>query len=114
MTTVEECRTALENLLGRITELDPADRQAHLVDRQVSCQVPDLGVTFVAKIGPDGAGPVTDAGPASPPAQIRMTARSDALLALAADPATFGKAWLTGRIKIQASFGDILRLRKLL
>jgi hypothetical protein len=112
--TVEECRVALENLLGRITELDPATRQAHLVDRDISCQVPDLGVTFQAKIGPDGAGPVTEADSSGPQAQIRMTANSDALLALSADPATFGRAWLTGRIKIQASFGDILRLRKLL
>lgn len=114
MATADECRTALENLLGRITELDPADRQAHLVDRDISCHVPDLGVTFLAKIGPDGAGPVTQANDPGAAAQIKMTAQSDALLALAADPGSFGKAWLTGRIKIQASFSDLLRLRKLL
>ena len=61
MATAEECRQALENLTGRIAEMDPADRQAHLVDRVISCKVSDLGVTFLTRIGPDGASPVREA-----------------------------------------------------
>jgi hypothetical protein len=111
--TVEECRQALESLTSRLSEIDAANR-ANLVDREVSCHIPDLGVTFVAKLGPDGAGPVTQVNGSKPPAQVRFTAKSDDLLAFAADPGIFPRAWLTGRIKIAASLGDLMRLRKFL
>jgi hypothetical protein len=112
--TAEECRLALESLTGRIADLDPAERAAHLVDRAVSCHVPDLGVAFLTRLGPDGAAPVVQATGPDGSAQIRITARSDDLVALAADPGSFGRAWLTGRLKIEASIGDLLRFRRLL
>jgi predicted lipid carrier protein YhbT len=112
--TAEECRQALESLTARILELSPEDRAAHLVDRQVSCHVTDLGVTFLTRLGPDGALPVREANGSDGRPQIRMSTRSDDLLALASDPGTFPRAWLTGRIKIEASLSDLLRLRKLL
>jgi hypothetical protein len=112
--TVEDCRQALDSLTSRILELNPEERAAHLVDRNVSCRVTDLGVTFLTRIGPDGADPVRESNGSDPKAQIRMTAKSGDLIALAADPGTFAKAWLTGRIKIEASLSDIFRLRKLL
>lgn len=114
MATAEECRIALENLTGRIAQLDPSDRAQHVVDRAVSCRVPDLGVTFVTRLGPDGATPVTEANGSDGPAQVRLTARSDDLLAIAEDPASFARAWLTGRLKIEASIGDLFRLRRFL
>jgi predicted lipid carrier protein YhbT len=114
MATAEECRLALESLLGRIAEMDPADREAHLVERVISCRVPDLGMTFVTKLGPDGSSPVREANGSEPPAQVRFTAKSDDLVAIARDPGSFGRAWLSGRLKVDASIWDILRLRKIL
>jgi predicted lipid carrier protein YhbT len=114
MATAEECRQALESLTGQIQEMDPADRAAYLVDRVISCKVSDLGVTFVTRLGPDGASPVTVANGSDGQAQVRFTTKSDDLLALAEDPGSIGRAWLTGRLKVQASIFDILRLRKAL
>jgi predicted lipid carrier protein YhbT len=114
MATAEECRQALDSLLGRLAELDPADKEAHLVDRVISCKVSDLGVTFVTHLGRDGAGPVTVANGSDGPAQVRFTTKSDDLVALAEDPGSIGRAWLTGRLKVEASIFDLLRLRKLL
>lgn len=114
MATADECRRALEDLTSRIAQLDPAARANHLIDRQVSCNVPDLGVTFTTRLGPDGAGPVTEANGSDGQAQVRFTAHSDDLLALANDPGSFARAWLSGRLKIEASIGDLFRLRKLL
>jgi predicted lipid carrier protein YhbT len=114
MATAEDCRQALESLTGRIQEMDPADRAAYLVDREVSCRVEDLGVTFLTHLGPDGASPVTVANGSDPEAQVKFTTKSDDLIALAADPGSIGRAWLTGRLKVQASIFDILRLRKAL
>jgi len=112
--TAEQCRRALEDLTGRISEMDKADREAHLVDRDISCHVPDLGVTFMTRLGPDGAGPIREANGRDGSAQVRFTANSDDLVALAADPGSFPRAWLSGKLKVEASIFDLLRLRKLL
>jgi len=114
MATAEECRQALERLTGRIQEMDQADREAYLVDRVISCKVSDVGVTFVTSLGPNGASPVTVANGSDGPAQVRFTTKSDVLLALADDPGSIGRAWLTGRLKVEASIFDLLRLRKVL
>jgi len=114
MATAEECRQALESLTAQLSEMDPADRAAYLVDRSVSCTVEDLGITFLTHLGPDGAGPVTVANGSDGQAQVRFTTKSDDLIAIADDPGSIGRAWLTGRLKVQASIPDLLRLRKLL
>ena len=36
MATAEECRQALERLTGQIADMDPKDREAFLVDREIS------------------------------------------------------------------------------
>lgn len=114
MATAEECRLALESLTGQIADMDPADREAYLVERLISCKISDLGVTFVTKLSPHGASPVREANGSEPPAQVRFTAKSDDLVTIAGDPASIGRAWLTGRLKVEASIWDILRLRKVL
>lgn len=114
MATAEECRTALEALAARLSEVDPQKRAAVLADRSLSCTVTDLGVTFTTKLGADGASPVTEAGPGDPPAQVRFSATSDELLAVSGDPKSFVRSWLTGKVKVEASLTDLIRLRKLL
>ena len=43
-----------------------------------------------------------------------LTASSDTVVELAGNVSAFPKAWLTGKVKVQASMRDLLRLRKLL
>jgi hypothetical protein len=114
MATAEECRSALETLTSRISELDAQERAKKVLDRTMSLRVPDLGVTFLTRIGPDGADPVRQAENGARPAQVRFTADSDVVVAVAADPATFMKAWLSGRLKVQGNVLDLLHLRKVL
>jgi len=114
MATVEECRTALDSLTGRIAEMDAQDRQAHLLDRTMSVRVPDLDVTFVTRLGRNGAEPVRLADGSTAVAQVRFTANSDVILAISADPGTFMRAWLSGKLRVQASVFDLLHLRRLM
>jgi hypothetical protein len=114
MATAEECRTALETLTSRISEMDAKDRAAHLVDRTLSCRIPDLGVTYLTRLGPQGADPVKEMSNGDPEAQVRFTANSDDVMAIAADPGSFARAWLTGRLKVQGNVFDLLHLRKLM
>jgi len=112
--TAEECRQALERLTAQIADMDPKDREAFLADRQLSVDVTDLGITFLTHLRPDGASPITVANGSDGPAQVRFSVKSDDLVAIADDPGLFIRFWLTGRLKMQASVSDLLRLRKLL
>jgi predicted lipid carrier protein YhbT len=114
MATAEQCRQALESLTSRLAGLDPVQREAHLADRIISCRVPDLGITFETHLGTDGASPVRELNGSDGRAQVRFTAKSDDLVAIAADPGSFARAWLSGRLKVEASIWDVLRLRKLM
>jgi hypothetical protein len=114
MATAEECRKALENLTARISDMSSEDRAAFLADRTLSCEIPDLGVTFVTRLGPDGADPVREAAAGEPAAQVRFVANSDVVVSIADDPGSFARAWLTGRLKIHANVLDLLRLRRLM
>jgi predicted lipid carrier protein YhbT len=114
MTKADECRKALESLTARISEMSKEDRAAHLADRTLSCKVSDLGITFLTRLGPHGADSVREATAADDAAQIRFTASSDEVVAIAGDPGTFARAWLTGRLKIEGNLLDLLRLRSLM
>jgi SCP-2 sterol transfer family len=114
MATAEECRKALERLTARISDMDAEHRTAFLADRMLSCTIPDLGVTFLTRLGSDGAGPVTEAGDGDEPAQVRFTANSDVVVSISDNPRSFAHAWLTGRLKVHGSVLDLLRLRKLM
>jgi hypothetical protein len=114
MSTAEECRKALESLTARIAELDPADRAANFPERTMSCRVPDLGLLFVTRVGPHGADPVTEAAAGEKPAQVRFTVNSDDLVYISGNPARFARAWLIGKLKVEASLLDLLQLRKFL
>jgi SCP-2 sterol transfer family protein len=114
MASAEECREALQTLSGRLAEMSPQDRASYFSNRSMSCHVTDLGVTFVTRFTDDGAEPVTEAKPDDPPADIRLTGRSDDVISLSATPANIARMWISGRVKVQASMRDLLALRKLL
>lgn len=111
MATLEECQSALTRLSGALRGMDSATRSTQVLDRTVSCQVPDLDVTFNGRLDGDGFHDITT-DPA-PRAQIRLTAASDDLVALADGQLNFATAWSRGKVKIDASLGDLLKLRKL-
>lgn len=114
MATVNECRRALEKVASRITEMSPQDRERHLIDRTISFRVTDLGVDFRTRLGPHGADPISEAAPHDGPAQVTFSARSDDLVALADEQLHLARALATGRLKIDASVFDLLRLRNVL
>jgi hypothetical protein len=113
MKSAEECREALQKLAGRLSELSPADRDQYFGNRSMSVTIPDLGITYATRLG-TGDDPVHEVGPDDPPADIRLTADSDEVVALSQQPMNIARSWMTGRIKIEASMKDLFRLRRLL
>jgi predicted lipid carrier protein YhbT len=112
MASLEECHAALERLAERLSTVDDDERQRHAFDRSLSCHVPDLDVTFAGALSD---GHITDiTTEPAPKAQIRLTATSDDLVALTDGDLDFGKAWLSGRVKVEAGVRDLLKLRSML
>lgn len=113
MANEEECHDALALIGRRLAEVDGDRLAEHVVERTISCRIPDLKIAFLTRIHQGGLDPIgrTDT-PAN--AQVRLTVGSDDLIALARDDLSPAKAWATGRLKIEASLLDLLRLRRLL
>ncbi|MER7502457.1 SCP2 sterol-binding domain-containing protein [Nonomuraea pusilla] len=115
MASVEECRVALAKLVAQFDEIDEADRAKHVVERTLSCRIPDLDLIFYGRLHPGGLDPFSEAQPeGGRPADVKLTVASDDLVALVEGEMDLARALLGGRIKIDASFGDLLRLRRLL
>jgi hypothetical protein len=114
MATAQQCREALDSLLGEISELDPQQRAENLVERTLSAEITDLGLRFWTRVGPDGAEPVRQASDSDGTAQVRFITDSDTIVSISEDPQRFARAWLSGKVKVRASVMDVLRLRKFL
>ncbi|MEU7991374.1 SCP2 sterol-binding domain-containing protein [Streptosporangium canum] len=115
MATVDECRVALRKLGEQFDEVDQESRSKHVVERSISCHIRDLDVTFYGRVHHGGLGPFGDSPPADGrPAEVKLTIGSDDLVSLVNGELDMGRAVFSGRVKIDASFGDLLRLRKLL
>ncbi|MEU0519070.1 SCP2 sterol-binding domain-containing protein [Streptosporangium sp. NPDC006007] len=115
MASVDECRAALLKLGEQFDELDQESRARHVVERSISCHISDLHVTFYGRIHHGGLGPFEDLPPAGGGrADVKLTIGSDDLISLVNGELDMGRAVFGGRVKIDASFGDLLRLRKLL
>ncbi|GAB2949262.1 SCP2 sterol-binding domain-containing protein [Nonomuraea fastidiosa] len=115
MASVEECRAALAKLVTQFDEIDEADRAKHVVERTVSCRVSDLDVTFYGRLHYEGLDPFVETPPGDGrPTDVKLTIVSDDLVALVNGELDLARALLGGRVKVDASFGDLLRLRRLL
>jgi ubiquinone biosynthesis protein UbiJ len=113
MASLKQCRVALTDLVNRLAEVDPDLRRKHAVARTLSCHIPDLDVTFFGTLSEDGLENITES-PLNTDSQVRITVDSDDLLALCNGEMPFAVAWARGRLKIDASVKDLLRLRTLI
>lgn len=109
MATIEECAAALQEFAGKLGGMDESNKS---LVRSVSLQVPDLDVTFHGMLRSGVLEDVTTEP--RDRAQIRLTINSDDLIQLVDGDLNFASAWARGRVKLEASFGDLLKLRKLL
>ena len=115
MASVQECEQALQSLAARLAAVDREVRARYVVSRTLSCRVPDLEVVFLARLTDDGIEELRCSdGQHVDGAQVRLTAGSDDLVALVDGTLSPPVAWATGRLKVQASALDLLKLRALL
>ncbi|MCW2571821.1 MAG: sterol-binding protein [Frankiales bacterium] len=113
MATLEAVEQAVHDLLERLAEVDPDVRRRYAVERTVACRVRDLDIVFLAAFDDDGA--IRDLTTAERgDGQVKLSASSDDLIALIEGRLSVPTAWATGKLRIDASMLDLLKLRSLL
>jgi len=111
MATVDDCRAALQKLAANLAANAEQGRALDF-DRTLACRIPDLGVAFHGRLTGGRIEDLTEGD--DPKAKIKLTAKSDDLVALVDGRLNAASAWAGGRLKIDASMMDMLKLRKLL
>jgi hypothetical protein len=112
MATVAECEKAFHELAERLAAVDPKLRRRHALDRSISCRLPDLRTSFSGRLTDGQLRDIAERP--LPTAQIKLTLNSDDLLEITSGRLSLTGAWAAGRIRIDASVLDLLRLRSLL
>ena len=112
MATVEECEAAMHKLAARMQSPDAAGVRGKVLERSVSCTLRDLGVTFAGELRGGGIEDIHQVD--APNGKIKLTTTSDDLVAMVNGELNFAKAWTSGRLKVDASMFDLLKLRSLL
>jgi putative sterol carrier protein len=107
--SVDECAEAVEQL-GKLLGAN-SHHAKKFPDRTISCTIPDLAVTFRGEIRDGELVDVTTEPGEN--AQVRLTVHSDDLVDLVNGELGAGKAFMSGKLKVDASFGDLMRLRSL-
>lgn len=113
MATVEECEKALHGLAAALADREPSDKRKSL-DRSMTCHIRDLDVVFAGRLHDgllDGISRVDSVESAG--AQVKLALKADDLLKLVAGELNMAAAWATGRVKVDASVRDIIKLRSI-
>ncbi|MEV7727910.1 SCP2 sterol-binding domain-containing protein [Streptomyces sp. NPDC101733] len=115
MATIQECAAALDRLSDNLARAEGDVRGATAFDRSLSCHITDLDQTFAGRLanGRIRVDAVTP-GPPGAKAEIRLAMTGDDLLALVGGELKFARAWTSGRVRLEAGFRDLLRLKSLL
>jgi predicted lipid carrier protein YhbT len=79
--------------------------------RVIQVEVPDLGQTYWTELSAGRMGKLRRGE--SPGADIRIRADSDELIHMVDGKRSLFSSYIGGRVKIEASFADLMRLRKL-
>ena len=113
MASIEEVERTLLELIGRLEHVDPNYRAMMPSRRTIQAECPDLDLVYHA-FWRHGKLSDLHEGPPDGRADIRIRVDSDDLTALVDRELDFGRAYTEGRIRIDASMTDLLRLRAVL
>ena len=116
MATPAQCQRAVDYLVLRLSDLPLETRRRHAPDRSLAIEVTDLGIAYVGRMVQGELADVASVPlPLSgEPAQVRLALSSDDLIALADGVLSLSSAWATGKLRVDASVLDMVRLRALL
>lgn len=114
MASKEEVEERLRALIDRLGTNDEAARalERSLPDpRILELHVTDLDARYWTELAGGRLGSLHEGAPEE--AHIRISTSSDDLIGFVDGGASLFSAYVAGRVRVEASFGDLLKLRKL-
>jgi hypothetical protein len=111
--TKAEVTSALQRLLARLDGNDGAVRSAIPGRKVLRCHIPDLDTSWFAVIE-DGRVSTPVESPVPDAVDVNLEVASGDLVDLVEGRTSFVSSFLTGKVRVQASMSDLLRLRTLL
>jgi putative sterol carrier protein len=111
MATLEQCRAAINQLADRLASSADSGGLKDF-DRTLACRISDLDAAFNGRLAGGKVHDLADGD--NPKAKIKLTIGSDDLLALVAGNLDAKRAFASGRLKINASVFDLLKLQRML
>jgi SCP-2 sterol transfer family len=111
MATIEECERAMHLLADQLSGVDADTRNKVVLDRSVTCRIRDLDVVFAGQLRDGGLHNIRQVE--SSDGQVRLSLTSDDLIQLTSGQLNFASAWASGRLRVEASIFDLLKLRSL-
>ena len=114
MATKDEVGRAIERLMARLDGNQDNVRSAIPGRKVIGCLVTDLGAGWYSVIEDGRVSPPTETPPPGEQVTVLLKLRSDDLIDLVEERTSFMSAFLSGKVRVDASLTDLLRLRTLL
>lgn len=108
--TAFEVEQSLQSLVESLANANP--EPGSIPDRTIVCAVPDIATAFRAVLRDARLRELAEVA-IETEADVRITARSDDLVALVEGRLNAPLAFLTGKIRIDASSSDLMMIRQL-
>ena len=113
MASLDDCRVVVQDLAAKLSDVDPDARKKHIPDRTLELKLLDLDVSFRGRLHQGELIDIEESEETSKP-DVRLVMSSDDLISMTNGDLKFAHAWATGRVRLDASIRDLLRLRNLL
>ena len=113
MATREEVGRAIERLMARLDGNEDNVRSAIPGRKVMGCYVTDIDASWYSVIEDGHVSPPTEAPPPGEHVAVLLKLRSDDLIDLVEERLSFMSAFLSGKVRVDASFTDLLRMRTL-
>lgn len=111
MATIEQCRAVVTDLVKQLNSFDADTRRKNVPDRTIELVILDLDTVFSGRLHQGDLVDIEENAPAGKKPNVRLVMNSDDLIDLTEGRLKFAHAWATGRIRLDASIRDLLRLR---
>ncbi len=113
MATKSEVSRAIERLMARLDGNESNVRTAIPGRKVMGCYVPDLDASWFSVIEDGHVAPPTETAPPGERVDVLLKINSDNLIDLVEERISFMSAFLSGKVRVEASLTDLLRMRTL-
>jgi hypothetical protein len=112
--TKDQVTKAIERLMARLDGNEENVRSAIPGRKVLGCLVTDLDASWYSVIEDGHVSAPTQSPPPDERVAVLLKVRSDDLIDLVGERISFTSAFLSGKVRVDASLTDLLRLRTLL